>query len=641
MKTDFRVDLNFLRAVAVLSVVIFHFNVELFAGGFVGVDIFFVISGFLMTKIIVNGLNNHSFSFTHFYLARARRIIPALGVLCLTLMILGWFFLLPTEYRLLGKHTAASITFLSNYIYMGEAGYFDAASHKKWLLHTWSLSVEWQFYIIYPVLLALIHKCIGLKRMKQVVVFITVCSFIYMLYLVAVNDKSLYFGLTSRAWQMLAGGLVFLYPWQIEKRNQTLLFYAGLAMILTSLFFLDKSFVWPSALALVPILGTVMVLYANYKEGALLNNSVIAFIGLISYSVYLWHWPVVVAFGFLSIDYSAINVVGGISLSLALGYLSYRFVESIFGAYRAPLVKSYALYCVIVSLLFLTAVCIFIKDGFPIEQRFTSNVLHADAQSQNREPRKQECLQTDSATLIYCIYGNNPDKDKISAILFGDSHASSVINAFVDSLDNSGNILFIAKAGCMSVSGVYRKGKNSRDCAEFVESALQFLEKDYRGIPIILVNRWAYYLHGKVGSNEPLINLVGTTLTQNNVELEFGQHIKRFTCSLTEDNSVFIVKSIPEFSFEIPAKVARDLSNGKNGAVSIPLALHRQRNSIVDKVLDAASLKCGATLLEPQNYLCSDGYCKGSSDGIPLYYDDNHLSEYGNKLLMPMFKRIL
>ena len=641
MKTDFRVDLNFLRAIAVLSVVVFHFNVELFAGGFVGVDIFFVISGFLMTKIIVNGLNDHSFSFASFYLARARRIIPALGVLCLTLMVLGWFFLLPTEYRLLGKHAAASIAFLSNYIYMGEAGYFDAASHQKWLLHSWSLAVEWQFYIIYPMLLALAHKCIGLRRMKQVVVFVALCSFCYMLYLIAINDKGLYFGLASRAWQMLAGGLVFLFPWQIKKGYQTFLFYAGLAMIVTSLFFLDKSFVWPSALALVPILGTTMVLYANYKEGAFLNNSVIAFVGLISYSVYLWHWPVVVAFGFWNIDYSAMNVFIGLSLSLALGYLSYRFVESYFGAYKAPLVRSYALYTVITSLLFLMAVSIFIKNGFPIEQRYSSNVLHADAQSQNREPRKQECLKTDGAALIYCIYGNNPDKTKISAILFGDSHASAVISAFVDSLDNSGNILFIAKAGCMSVSGVYRKGNNSSDCAEFVESAVQLIERDYSGIPIVLVNRWAYYLQGKVGSNEPLINLLETTLTRNNVELEFEQHVTSFTCGLTENNPVFIVKSIPEFSVEIPAKVARDLSNGKNGDIRLPLSSYLQRNSMVDKVLESVPLSCNVTVLQPKEYLCSDGYCKGSNDGIPLYYDDNHLSEYGNKLLIPMFKQVL
>lgn len=163
-KVNFRYDINGLRAIAVLVVVIFHFLPTYLTGGFVGVDVFFVISGFLMTSIIFNGLANNKFNLFKFYVSRANRIIPALGVLCLILVILGWFFLPPTEYKSLGKHIVGSITFLSNIFYWQESGYFDASSHEKWLLHTWSLSVEWQFYIIYPVILLILNKFINISK---------------------------------------------------------------------------------------------------------------------------------------------------------------------------------------------------------------------------------------------------------------------------------------------------------------------------------------------------------------------------------------------------------------------------------------------------------------------------------------------
>lgn len=153
----FREDINALRAIAVASVVLFHFNHDWLPGGFAGVDVFFVISGFLMTMIIVKGLEKESFSILSFYEARVRRIIPALAVLCFVLMFLGLFLLSPIDYLNLGKHSAASLTFLSNIVYWTESNYFDSSSNEKWLLHTWSLSVEWQFYLIYPVVLVLLN----------------------------------------------------------------------------------------------------------------------------------------------------------------------------------------------------------------------------------------------------------------------------------------------------------------------------------------------------------------------------------------------------------------------------------------------------------------------------------------------------
>ena len=159
---EFRKDINGLRAYAVLAVMLYHFQIPFFNGGFVGVDVFFVISGYLMTRIILQGMEKGNGWLLNFYYGRARRIIPAVLVLCAVLLFLGWFLVLPEDYRKLAKHSVAALTFSSNVTFWKESGYFDVASHEKWLLHTWSLSVEWQFYLLYPLILWVARRLFGL-----------------------------------------------------------------------------------------------------------------------------------------------------------------------------------------------------------------------------------------------------------------------------------------------------------------------------------------------------------------------------------------------------------------------------------------------------------------------------------------------
>ena len=206
---DFRPDINGLRTWAVLAVVLYHFKVPGFGGGFVGVDVFFVISGFLMTSIIVRGLERDRFSVISFYMARARRILPALLVLCAVLLALGWFLLLPPDYKMLGTHSVTAVSFWSNLRFWQEAGYFDTSSHEKWLLHTWSLSVEWQFYLVLPLLLW------GMWRIKPgraaqigLTSVVLVTSLLACIWLTPADPTQAFFGLHTRAWEMLAGGLL-------------------------------------------------------------------------------------------------------------------------------------------------------------------------------------------------------------------------------------------------------------------------------------------------------------------------------------------------------------------------------------------------------------------------------------------------
>ncbi|HHP0585882.1 TPA: acyltransferase family protein, partial [Vibrio harveyi] len=198
---NFRSDINGLRAIAVISVVLFHFNPEILPGGFAGVDVFFVISGFLMTSIIFIGLENSNFSIINFYISRVNRIIPALAILCLVIMIFGWFYLTPLDFKTLGKHVSGSIRFISNSMYLKESGYFDVSANNKWLLHTWSLSVEWQFYLIYPVVLTLLYKAFGFKTLRKILIAVTVSLYLYSLYSSYSNPNASYFLLSNRAWE--------------------------------------------------------------------------------------------------------------------------------------------------------------------------------------------------------------------------------------------------------------------------------------------------------------------------------------------------------------------------------------------------------------------------------------------------------
>ncbi|HWL29750.1 MAG TPA: acyltransferase, partial [Burkholderiaceae bacterium] len=303
---NFRYDINALRGWAVIAVMLFHFDLPGFGGGFVGVDVFFVISGLLMTSIIVRGLSSgegtHGFSLIGFYYARAKRILPALIVLCAILLGVGWFTLASTDYRELGSHSALSLAFLSNMKYWLEAGYFDAASHEKWLLHTWSLSVEWQFYLVLPLFLMVVWRFFpGRRNARYALLAAFAASLLMSVVLTPGHPSTSFYFFPIRAWEMLAGGLCHLFAAELalDARQARLAEWLGYGLILASIFTLDATDAWPSYLALLPVSGALLVLIANRQQSFLSRLRLTQRMGLWSYSVYLWHWPMVVALVYL------------------------------------------------------------------------------------------------------------------------------------------------------------------------------------------------------------------------------------------------------------------------------------------------------------------------------------------------------
>ncbi|MGE6419740.1 acyltransferase family protein [Alteromonas macleodii] len=373
----FRTDINGLRALAVAFVVIFHFDESLLQGGFVGVDIFFVISGFLMTGIVLGKLESNNLSIWQFYLSRANRILPALIFLCAAWLFIGYFLFSLIDYKALAKDSIASILFLSNFSYWKTSGYFAAAANEKLLLHTWSLSVEWQFYLIYPVVLAVIYRLLGLGITKLALIIGLILSFLFSIYFSESHSVASYFLLPTRAWEMLLGGIAFVYPLSLNENVKRIAHVVGVILMLVSSFVISSEMAWPGYMALLPCFATYLVLISNQQRSPITNNIVAQFLGKWSYSIYLWHWPIVT----LGYYYSLENwFLIGILLSIVAGALSYHFIESANLSNKIPLTRFYKAKPIILSIPVI-AVCAFIIANNGVATRFSGEQRELNLQA--------------------------------------------------------------------------------------------------------------------------------------------------------------------------------------------------------------------------------------------------------------------
>ncbi|WP_345950340.1 acyltransferase family protein [Mucilaginibacter sp. PAMB04274] len=326
----FRYDINALRAIAVIGVILFHFKVPQFGGGFSGVDVFFVISGYLMSRIVITDLERGTFSFGEFYNKRLKRIVPALLSLILVLTLLCFFFYFPEDYQTFQKNAVSSILFLSNIWFWKHSGYFNPSSETNMLLHTWSLSVEWQFYLLYPIALFILYKVLKTKnRVFAVIGLATVAGFIGGVKYTQINNNASFYLLPSRAWEMLAGGLAFfIEPFVQRFKWKNIVAVICYTAILVCFNQLDTKLPWPGKMTALPVTLTFLVLICNYNDFFLIKSRVVQFLGTISYSLYLWHWPVYVIAAYWGIKHSAVTVAVSIAVAVALAYISNRYIEA-------------------------------------------------------------------------------------------------------------------------------------------------------------------------------------------------------------------------------------------------------------------------------------------------------------------------
>ncbi|QNM98952.1 acyltransferase family protein [Chitinimonas koreensis] len=647
---DFRTDINGLRAWAVVSVVLYHFGIAPFQGGFVGVDIFFVISGFLMTSIIVTALAADRFSFIRFYMARARRIIPALVFLCATLLILGWFCLTSIDYKLFASHAISSLLFLSNVKFWRESGYFDSSSHEKWLLHTWSLSVEWQFYLILPIGIWIIWKLFPRKKaVAGALAAVLLLSLALSAYVTPDKPSLAFYMLPFRAWEMLLGGLLFLANDRIAAQRRippAALEITGFALIVASILLFDHASEWPGWRAALPVAGTALVMAASRSKSYWTGNTLAQWLGTRSYSIYLWHWPVVVALVYLNLKGRYDAALIGIGLSVLLGNLSYLLVEAparkLLDRVRMPF--EIGLISVATAATAVLCAGVYLKQG--VQGRMPAAVEIAAREAEDLDPRRPSCFAIDSPTSPACVYGGK----KVAAILIGDSHAAATVTALADAVPSRDlGVLDLSYMSCpMLLDGWNAPGRfpGGRACSEFNQWALRKMDDYPADVPVVILNRTSVYA---VGHNESWEGTAGKpafyftqaypTATEPYLQ-EFSEHLISAACTVAKKHKVFIVRPIPEMGVDVPKVVARSLVVGSPIEPSITRTEYEQRHRPVWRAQDAAAERCGVKILDPLPYLCKGDVCRSTLAGRPIYYDDDHLSEFGNKLLVPMFRTV-
>lgn len=640
----FRYDINVLRAIAVISVVIFHFNEAILPGGFVGVDVFFVISGFLMTKIICDGLGNHNFNVLTFYISRVNRIFPPLLLLCSVLFFWGWFYLIPLDFRALGKHIFSSVLFISNFVYWGESGYFDLSSYTKWLLHTWSLSVEWQFYLLYPLLLIKLWTSTTKKNFKNIILLFSLFSFFLSLYISNYYPDASYYLLPSRMWEMLVGAIAFLFPFNLSKNNKSILFYIGLLLIISSFFLMSKDDMWPGYLAIIPVLGAYLIIVSNCNQSFLLKNRVFQSVGLWSYSIYLWHWPLVVSSHYYSVEF---NWFYGLLISIFLGFLSFVIIErrsyrKVFLVREIWKVKSLYL-SMIIALIGLLG---YLTNGYSFH--YNPQLFAMSMEAKNQHNSYSYCNVKSDITS--CISG---DKSKpVSAIVIGDSHAQGMVEVITNAAKPKGSVLNLTAAGCIVRKNTSKliNGVWSDFCSEFIDNSITAINEKYPGIPVFIISRTSSHINGP---NEPdlveyihketyRIPNVSFDDRSDNWKQSMTDGLYETACSISEYHPVYMIRDIPEMKLNVPLTMSKQLLlSGSINRVKVSKDEYNSRLELSDKMMQRVVTDCNAKVLDFSEVICDDLYCYGDVDGRPIYFDDDHLSLYGASLFLPKFKKAL
>lgn len=640
---NFRYDINGLRAYAVILVVLFHFGIIGFAAGFIGVDIFFVISGFLMTSIVIKSLDKGNFSLLKFYLARGIRIVPALFVVSTIVLILGWFLVLPTDYKALAKHTLSSINFFSNIVYWRESGYFDTDSHNKALLHTWSLSVEWQFYLVFPIIVALLYK-IKKSRNFLLTFFIlgTIISLILSIIITAKNPSAGFFLLPTRAWEMLAGGLIFFIPKEKVPYKKPLEFI-GFFLIAISCYIFSTDTLWPSYNAILPVLGAFLILLAHQQNSIFTKGSVFQWLGNNSYSISLWHWPIVFFLHYFYKNDDYIFITAGIILSIILGWLSYTYIENPTRKKLSNLsiVKAYFLWFLSISILSLISIMIFKFDG--VKNRFSNEINNISNTINDINPRRDECLgKQDDSQLKKCTYGDGP----LSLIVVGDSHASAMLNGVINALPNNTSLISFTISGCPTVKNLKKTNMPEYSCGERVKDIINDIKTNYStDIPILVINRANAIFQGEPEndkSNQPIRYINTPSLVFD--EEYYAQMRNAYVDTLKDlsaSHKVYITRPTPEAKKEISNLAAKIFKyHLPTQDLTITWNEYYERSKQAWKAQDmAAQSTKNIQIIDLSREFCDNETCYFTQNNLPLFYDDDHMSWTASLKLAPIFKK--
>jgi len=647
----YRKEIDGLRAIAVIPVILFHAGIFGFSGGYIGVDIFFVISGYLITTIILDELAQNTFSIKNFYERRAKRILPALSAVLIVTTVLAYILMPANLLKSYANSLMSVVTFTSNFHFFTTSGYFSTVSDQKPLLHTWSLAVEEQFYLFFPLMLGYLWVK-GKKYITKVIIILSVVSLLLAQFL-AVNsfaDANFYL-IFSRAWELFAGALIALTSIQrtkIKNWQREILGGIGLLLIAYSIFVFDDNTLFPSFYTLVPIIGTVLIIAfstADTLTGKFLANRLFVGVGLISYSLYLWHQPLFAFLRLKSIGEPEQQLFFvAIALSFVFAWLSYQYVEKPFR--RKPSSKVKPKFTILqyagMSIIFFIVIGLIgvSKRGFQsrfADSGYVESIKFSPKRKACHYNKRHEELPEDSCR----YFGEN-----VTWATLGDSHTVEPAYALGKALEPKDiGLLHLSYTGCLPSLLFDVKGSS---CSQWIRTGLNYLEQNKSIENIYIGFNYNGFLFGThrnhypdIPNNDPSLSLTAEYSHLNAEEtrelywLGLSQMVDRLIAS---GKTVYLQYPIPELPTHISTLLTPfsifggglrfDLQN------TTTAEYYFTRNKYILEKLN--SLEYGERLIavKPFELLCHTTHCPAVSNGKSLYFDDGHLSVEGAKKLI-------
>lgn len=634
---QFRKDINGLRAIAVSVVVLYHFVTAQFQGGFVGVDVFFVISGFLMTQIIVSGIERSSFFFTGFLWSRFKRIVPALAVMVSCLLLGGWFLVEPLSYRSMSSAAAASVGFYSNILYLLQSSYFALSSEENWLLHTWSLSVEWQFYMLYPVFLIAAKNFRDGRALAPLLIGATLLSFGVCIWMSHIRGAWAFYLLPFRSWELTAGGIVYLHASRdsAATARSFLVELFGIALIAASAVLINPQMKWPSFWAAGPVVGAMAVLQSNRGHSSLLVFSPMQAIGRWSYSIYLWHWPVIVAFRYFDVFERGWALPTGIGLSLLLGWISYTLVERPGENALRRLRTNWQRFAAICAPAVIVAISLGIAESGGAPARSAGNVVVNDTINAREKwdfPTKDCEGFLPDGSIKTCRAGGAKEP---GVLVIGDSEAQEWYPRYSGATSGGKTdsaIIFATRAGCMPIA-TFDRSDPGHKCSAFAERAFA-LGMTGRFKRVILIAAWDAYIGDP--SRPSAVPLCHRGTWSCTIETDRRNFLLTITHDLEMEMSrlrragvsVVLVLPFPVPGFDLPQEMAKQafLRRPALGTAALDVSTYMAQNKEVRDVLTRIGQESDASILDPLTFMCDSKACPLVDErGMSLYKDAVHL----------------
>jgi peptidoglycan/LPS O-acetylase OafA/YrhL len=651
----YRREIDGLRALAVVPVILFHAGFETFSGGFVGVDVFFVISGYLITTIILTELEQDNFSIVNFYERRARRILPALFLVILVCIPFAWFWLLPNAMKDFSQSLVAVSVFASNILFWRESGYFDGAAELKPLLHTWSLAVEEQYYLIFPLFLMLTWR-LGKRWILVLLVAVFVASFATAQWASIAKPATAFYLLPTRGWELLIGAFAAFY---LSKPNRTefgrslgeVVGWLGLALILYAVFAYSKTTPFPGVYALAPTVGTVLIiLFATQQTtiGQFVGNKAFVGVGLISYSAYLWHQPL---FAFArNFTFNQMHLLLSlflIALTFVLSALTMKYVETPFRKVNVVSKKSVFLFSILGTAFFIVVGSIgILKDGFPGKFLVLSSAID--------DWNHPGSLKKTNINGYYKFDSNKP----INVLFFGDSHAEQFAPLAKDIGSKGLNAAFLSGGGCPPIPNLISDAR--LHCADLFDRLNQILSIEKNIKEIIVAGCFNCYFLNNSELSQNNIDVNSFYFLDDSKKLYFNkgqgksealQSFKSFLQQLSVKAKVIVIGDNPNNSLFNPSTILAHRLRGDSmffkssfpNFSSEAFEVLNEQLTLDQSIKDLVDLSTDSSFLSLINIVCPNSKCNALDENEnPLYKDSNHMRPgFVKKTIAPHILKLL